>query len=265
MKKQVLTFGLLLITILTFGQQTKYVDTEELNIRAGAGTKYEIVDKISQGQKVTVLSDQGKWCEIELENGTKGFVSTKFLTDKASSNNSTSSSKNNSWNGYLIVIGFILYGLYKIKKFFSGNSSSNSSSSSRREPIERRQETQATYNHSGTSKQKYYCKCCGRDFNNVRDLTSNSCFNSPTKKHQLFEGDASDKCYCKCCGREFNNLRDLTSNSCFNSSTGKHQPYEGSIKSKYNCKDCGREFNNLRDLTSNSCFNSPTKKHRPAK
>ena len=32
MKKQILTFGLLLITFLTFGQQTKYVDTEELNI-----------------------------------------------------------------------------------------------------------------------------------------------------------------------------------------------------------------------------------------
>lgn len=74
MKKTLLTFGLLLITILTFGQQTKYVDTEELNIRAGAGTKYEVVYKISQGQKVTVLSDQGKWSEIELENGQKGFV-----------------------------------------------------------------------------------------------------------------------------------------------------------------------------------------------
>lgn len=60
MKKTLLIFGLLLITILTFGQQTKYVDTEELNIRAGAGTKYEVVDKISQEQKVTVLSDQGK-------------------------------------------------------------------------------------------------------------------------------------------------------------------------------------------------------------
>ena len=129
MKKTLLTFGLLLITILTFGQQTKYVDTEELNIRAGAGTKYEVVDKISQGQKVTVLSDQGKWSEIELENGQKGFVSKKFLSDTQNSS-SQSSDKNNSWISYLIVIGLVLYGLYKVKKFFSGLFSGSSSSSS---------------------------------------------------------------------------------------------------------------------------------------
>ena len=129
MKKTLLIFGLLLITILTFGQQTKYVDTEELNIRAGAGTKYEVVDKISQGQKVTVLSDQGKWSEIELENGQKGFVSTKFLSDTQNSS-SQSSDKNNSWISYLIVIGLVLFGLYKVKKFFSGLFSGSSSSSS---------------------------------------------------------------------------------------------------------------------------------------
>ena len=95
MKKTLLTFGLLLITILTFGQQTKYVDTEELNIRAGAGTKYEVVDKISQGQKVTVLTEQGKWSEIELENGTKGFVSTKFLSETETSSSSKKSEKKN--------------------------------------------------------------------------------------------------------------------------------------------------------------------------
>lgn len=129
MKKTLLTFGFLLITILTFGQQTKYVDTEELNIRSGAGTKYEVVDKISQGQKVTVLSDQGKWSEIELENGQKGFVSTKFLSDTQNSS-SQSSDKNNSWISYLIVIGLVLYGLYKVKKFFSGLFSGSSSSPS---------------------------------------------------------------------------------------------------------------------------------------
>lgn len=125
MKKTLLTFGLLLITILTFGQQTKYVDTEELNIRAGAGTKYEVVDKILQGQKVTVLTEQGKWSEIELENGTKGFVSTKFLSDTETSSSSNKSDKKNSWIGYVLVIGFVLYGL---KKLFGGGSSGTSSS-----------------------------------------------------------------------------------------------------------------------------------------
>ena len=151
MKKQILTFGLLLITFLTFGQQTKYVDTEELNIRAGAGTKYEVVDKISQGQKVTVLSDQGKWSEIELENGQKGFVSTKFLSDTQNSS-SQSSDKNNSWISYLIVIGLVLYGLYKVKKFFSGlfsgsssNSSSQRSTSTNKPEVRRKSSNSAVY------------------------------------------------------------------------------------------------------------------------
>ena len=134
MKKTLLTFGLLLITTLTFGQQTKYVGTEELNIRAGAGTKYEVVDKISQGQKVTVLSDQGKWSEIELENGQKGFVSTKFLSDTQNLSSQTSDKKS-SWISYFIVIGLVLYGLYKVKKFFSGLFSGSSSSSSSQRSI----------------------------------------------------------------------------------------------------------------------------------
>ncbi len=116
MKKEILTFGFLLITILIFGQQTKYVDAEELNIRTGSGTKFEIVEKISQGQKVTVLSEQGKWSEIELENGQKGFVSTKFLSDNANSKNSTNKI---SWITYLILFGLLLYGLSNIKNIFS--------------------------------------------------------------------------------------------------------------------------------------------------
>jgi hypothetical protein len=75
------------------------------------------------------LSDQGKWSEIELENGQKGFVSTKFLSDTQNSGSPTSDKKN-SWISYLIVIGLVLYGLYKVKKFFSGLFSGSSSSSS---------------------------------------------------------------------------------------------------------------------------------------
>lgn len=116
MKKEILTFGFLLITFLIFGQKTKYVDTEELNIRTGSGTKFEIVEKISQGQKVTVLSEQGKWSEIELENGQKGFVSSKFLSDNVNSKNSDIKK---SWITYLIILGLLLYVLLNIKNIFS--------------------------------------------------------------------------------------------------------------------------------------------------
>jgi uncharacterized protein YraI len=145
MKKQILTFGLLLITFLTFGQQTKYVDTEELNIRAGAGTKYEVVDKISQGQKVTVLTEHGKWSEIELENGTKGFVSTKFLSETETSSSSKKSEKKNSWIGYVLVIGFVLYGLKKLFGSSSSNSSSNRNTSTNRQEVRRKSGNSAVY------------------------------------------------------------------------------------------------------------------------
>ena len=145
MKKTLLTFGLFLITILTFGQQTKYVDTEELNIRAGAGTKYEVVDKISQGQKVTVLTEHGKWSEIELENGTKGFVSTKFLSDTQTSSSPKSSDKKNSWIGYVLVIGFVLYGLKKLFGGSSSNSSSQRNTSTNRQEVRRKSGNSAVY------------------------------------------------------------------------------------------------------------------------
>jgi uncharacterized protein YgiM (DUF1202 family) len=127
MKKLIAAFGLILFTNLTFGQETKYVNTEELNIRTGAGTKYEVTGKASQGDKVIVISTQGKWSEIELNNGTKGYVSSKFLSDSSNST-SSSSSKKGAWAGYLIVIGFILYGLNKVFNFFGGSSNSRSPS-----------------------------------------------------------------------------------------------------------------------------------------
>ena len=257
MKKSLLTFIFFFATILTFAQKIKYVNTQELNIRSGAGTRFSIVEKILQGQKVTVLSARGRWSEIELESGTKGYVSTKFLSNDVRE----ISNKKKSWEGYIITIGLVLFVLYKIVKFLIGIIPS-SNSFRERESVDKKTETKPSHN---LSVQKFYCKCCGMEFTSIRNLTSNSCFNNPSKKHQLFEGELSDIYYCNCCGQEFNNLRNLTANHCYNSPTQKHQPYEGSRKTRYNCKDCGQEFTTIRNLTSNHCFNSPTQKHRPVK
>ena len=213
MKKTLLTFGLLLITILIFGQQTKYVDTEELNIRAGAGTKYEVVNKISQGQKVTVLTEHGKWSEIELENGTKGFVSTKFLSDSQTSSSSKGSDKKNSWIGFVLVIGFVLYGL---KKLFGGSSSNPSNSSQRNssKPINEK-----------PAKQIHICKYCGTKNEDLWRLTVQTCHNSPTKKHQPLEGGIQSEYLCKHCGTKNKDLWRLTVQTCHRSPTKKHQPH----------------------------------------
>lgn len=144
MKKLILTFGFIIFTILSFGQTTQYVSTEQLNVRAGAGTKYEVIDKISQGQKVTILSEHGKWSEIELENGTQGFVSSRFISDTETSSSSKSSDKENSWIGYVLVIGLVLY---ELKKLFGGSSSSSQrrSTTTNKQEIRRKSNNSAVY------------------------------------------------------------------------------------------------------------------------
>lgn len=80
------------------------------------------------------------------------------------------------------------------------------------------------------------------------------------------------KFYCKNCGKEFNNVRSLTSSYCVahpdGPNKGKHILYEGSEKSKYTCKFCGKQFNDLRSLTSGYCVHHPDGtnkgKHSPA-
>jgi len=213
MKETLLTFGLFLITILTFGQETKYVDTEQLNVRAGAGSKYEVVDKISQGQKVTVISNQGKWSEIELENGTKGYVSTKFLSDNLNSS-SSSSGKKSSWFGYIFVIGIILYGLNKVFKFFGG--SSNSSGSSRRES--RSETTKQTSTSSYQPKIKplhwYHCKNCNIKIEAEKQPTQRNC-SSNTFHLWTDLGETGNQAYnCKNCGTTIYTTKQPTQRNC---------------------------------------------------
>ncbi|MGG5601193.1 SH3 domain-containing protein [Myroides sp. C8-3] len=218
MRKIITTFGLILITTFSFAQETKYVNTELLNVRSGAGANYDVVDKIAQGEKVTTYSTQGKWTEIELTNGKRGYVSTKFLSD-SQNKSSSSNKKGNSWIGYIIVIGFILYGLNKVRKFFSGGSSSYSGSSSNSQPQERRSEKPQP-----KPKQKYICKHCGYENENLGTLTFFSCNKSPTKKHQPLEGGVQEMYSCKHCGYQNKNLGTLTFFTCHRSPTGKHQP-----------------------------------------
>lgn len=210
MKKPTLTLVFLFFAFLTFGQQTKYVDTEELNIRAGAGTKYEVVDKISQGQKVTVLTEQEKWSEIELENGTKGFVSTKFLSDTETSSSSKSSGKKNSWAGYALLIVFVLYGL---KKLFGGSSSS-SKSSTRREP-----RTEATTHVSRPQPKAnplhwYHCKNCNIKIEATRTPTAHNCSNATFHKWTDL-GEVGNQAHsCRNCGTTVYTTRTPTAHNC---------------------------------------------------
>lgn len=77
-----------------------------------------------------------------------------------------------------------------------------------------------------------YCKLCGEEFSNLRDLVNNSCRNHPNGawngNHQAFEGSNTEYFYCKLCGEEFSSLHDLVNNTCRNHPNGgyngKHEP-----------------------------------------
>jgi hypothetical protein len=76
--------------------------------------------------------------------------------------------------------------------------------------------------------------------------------------------------FCKHCGMEYSNVRDLTINQCPNHPAGqgrRHELYEGSVKSQYTCKYCGASYRSLRDLTCNLCQRHPAgrnHRHEPA-
>lgn len=64
--------------------QTKYVLTENgrsLNVRDFPGKKGTVISRLANGSKVTVVSDEGDWVEIEMD-GRTGYVMEEFLTGK---------------------------------------------------------------------------------------------------------------------------------------------------------------------------------------
>jgi len=76
--------------------------------------------------------------------------------------------------------------------------------------------------------------------------------------------------YCKYCGMEYPDVRNLTHNQCPNHPLGKHghnhELYEGGVKQQYTCKHCGMTNSSLRNLVRNYCHRNPSgnKCHEPA-
>jgi hypothetical protein len=55
------------------------VNVDTLNLRAGAGTEYAIVRSLTRGSLLGVLEEQGEWSRVRAEDGTVGWVATKFI------------------------------------------------------------------------------------------------------------------------------------------------------------------------------------------
>lgn len=64
------------------------VNTDILNLRKSASLNAEIVQKLSRGTQATILQTVGEWSEVELGDGTKGWLSRTYIKEVNTSDHS---------------------------------------------------------------------------------------------------------------------------------------------------------------------------------
>jgi uncharacterized protein YgiM (DUF1202 family) len=166
MKKITTIIALLFFTFHVIGQTYKYVNKEAVNIRESAGKQYEVVGQVTQGEKVTVISESKSWTQIVTTSGVKGYVASNFLTTNIETEQKEKKEKN-LWGKILFVLIIFGIGYIKVKKFFTdlfGGSSSSSSSQRntqiKTKEVRRKSSNSAVYrfriNGSGSAGGFYY-------------------------------------------------------------------------------------------------------------
>lgn len=65
------------------GSSSATISVSGLNVRSEPNLNGKIVDQISQGTDVTIISERNNWCEIEYANGNTGWVAGWFLERKS--------------------------------------------------------------------------------------------------------------------------------------------------------------------------------------
>jgi len=80
MKRMLLITFLLVFIVQIYGQNSKFVSADLLNIREGSDVSYGVVGKVKYGEKVLIISDTAGWSQIETKSGIRGYVSTKYLS-----------------------------------------------------------------------------------------------------------------------------------------------------------------------------------------
>ncbi|MDE5830639.1 MAG: SH3 domain-containing protein [Clostridia bacterium] len=65
----------------TSSQKTGYITANSVNFRKTPSTSGEIITKLSRNAKVTVITQDQDWAQIEY-NGNTGYVSTDYISDK---------------------------------------------------------------------------------------------------------------------------------------------------------------------------------------
>ena len=84
--KKITSLALLIALILSFAVfanaenvKTTYEDGS-LNVRSGPGTNYKVVGWVRNGQKITVLKEEGAWTKIVVDaTGKTGYIKSSFI------------------------------------------------------------------------------------------------------------------------------------------------------------------------------------------
>jgi len=73
-KKAVLYVNSDYVTLTSNEKGIGIINASNVNLRAGAGTRYSIVGQISKPEKVSILSEDAGWYKIEPPYGTAGWI-----------------------------------------------------------------------------------------------------------------------------------------------------------------------------------------------
>lgn len=76
-----------------------------VNVRSGASKKYRVIDKLSKGEKVKVLSSSGDWRKVQFDGNEIGWSHEDYINKTASSSSSMNVSKRLTVKAYAYTGG----------------------------------------------------------------------------------------------------------------------------------------------------------------
>ncbi|MBQ8094027.1 MAG: SH3 domain-containing protein [Clostridia bacterium] len=97
--------AVLMIAVCSVASATLYYVTgNNVRVRSGPGTDYDILSHLNRGDKIDVISTSGGWALMTLWSGSdNGYISTKYISrnkPSSSTNTSTSQVTNGSYQNF---------------------------------------------------------------------------------------------------------------------------------------------------------------------
>ena len=118
-KGAIALFATIIVSIVSMensyasNQVEYYLVNEYLNVRAGAGTRYDIVFVLQRGDEVELLSKRGSWYHIKHLERT-GYVSSRFLSHSRTvqTHNFNTSSESSKETSSELVLIIVIFGIF---------------------------------------------------------------------------------------------------------------------------------------------------------